>query len=132
MKIVVFSYLYAVFFILAILSDRLPFFTIINNISRLSISSHQTIRSDIIEDSKKGKILLVNSFGIFKQSLKMAAFIMLVLACGFLLLLLSNNFQHLNYRVLLNYMITTDGLLLSMVSFFSYFLLKKLYVKIRL
>ena len=132
MKIIIISYLYVVFFILAILADRLPFLTIINNISRLSISSFQTIRSDIIDDSKKEKILLFNSFGIFKQSLKMTGFILLVSACGFLLLLLSGIFQHLSYRVLFVYMITTHGLLLSIISFFSYFLLKRLYVKIRL
>jgi len=132
MKIVIISYLYAVFFILAFLADRLPFLTIINNISRLSRDSFQTIRSAIIEDSKKQEILLANSLGLFKQSLKMTGLILLVSACGFLLLLLSGVFRHLNYRILFDYMMTTYGLLLAIISFFSYFLLKRLYVKVRL
>jgi hypothetical protein len=132
MKIVIISYLYVVFFILAFLADRLPFLTIINSISRLSKGSFQTIKSDIIEDSKKQEILLSNSFGLFKRSLKMVGLILIVSICGFLLLLLSGVFKHLNYRILFDYMITAYGLLLSIISFFSYFLLKRLYVKIRL
>ncbi len=132
MKIVIISYLYAVFFILAILADRLPFLSIINNISRLSKGSVHTIRSDAIEDSEKQRILLTNSFGLFKQSLKLTGLILLVSVCGFLLLLLSRVFKHLSYRVLFDYMMTTYGLLLAFISFFSYFLLKRLYVKVRL
>jgi hypothetical protein len=132
MKIVIISYLYAVFFILAFLVDRLPFLSIINAISQLSKSSVKTIRSDIIEDSEKQQILLANSFGLFKQSLKMTGLILLVSACGFLLLLLSGVFRHLNYRILFDYMMTTFGLLLAIISFFSYFLLKRLHVQVRL
>lgn len=132
MKIVIISYLYAVFFILAILAERLPFLRIINNISRLSKGSIHTIKSDTIEDSEKQEILLTNSFGLFKQSLKLTGLIILVSACGFLLLLLSGGFKHLSYRILFDYMMTTYGLLLAIISFFSYFLLKRLYVKVRL
>lgn len=132
MKIVIISYLYAVFFILAFLADRLPFLSIINNISQLSKSSIKTIRSDIIGDSEKQEILLSNSFGLFKQSLKMTGLILIVAACAFLLLLLSGVFRHLNYRILFDYIITTHGLLLAVISFLSYFLLKRLYVKVRL
>jgi len=132
MKIVIISYLYAVFFILAILVDRLPFLAIINNISQLSKGSVQTIKSDTIEDSKKQEILLNNSFGLFKQSLRMTGLILIISACGFLLLLLSVVFKHLSYLVLLDYMATTYGLILAIISFFSYFLLKRWYVKTRL
>jgi hypothetical protein len=132
MKIVIISYLYAVFFILAFLTDRLPFRGIISNISRLGKNSFQTIESDDIEDSNKQGILLANSFGLFKQSIKIAGLIFLVSVCGFLLLLLGGVFQNLNYRILFDYMVTTYGLLLSIISFFSYFLLKRLYVKIGL
>jgi hypothetical protein len=132
MKIVIISYLYAAFFILAFLADRLPFLSIINKISRISKGSFETIKSDVIEDSKKQEILLSNSFGLFKQSLKMTGLILLVSGCGFLLLLLSGVFKRLNYRILFDYMMTTYGLLLAIVSFLSYFLLKRLYVKARL
>jgi len=132
MKVAIVSYLYVVFFILAFLADRLPFLSIINIISQLSKSSIKTIRSDIIGDSEKQEILLTNSFSLFKQSLKMTGLILLVSACGFLLLLLSGAFKYLSYRILFDYMITTYGLLLAIISFFSYFLLKRLYVKVRL
>lgn len=132
MKVAIVSYLYVVFFILAFLADRLPFLSIINVISQLSKSSIKTIRSDIIGDSEKQEILLTNSFSLFKQSLKMTGLILLVSACGFLLLLLSGAFKYLSYRILFDYMITTYGLLLAIISFFSYFLLKRLYVKVRL
>jgi hypothetical protein len=132
MKIVIISYLYAAFFILAFLADRLPFLSIINKISRISKGSFETIKSDVIEDSKKQEILLSNSFGLFKQSLKMTGLILLVSGCGFFLLLLSGVFKRLNYQILFDYMMTTYGLLLAIVSLLSYFLLKRLYVKVRL
>jgi hypothetical protein len=132
MKIGIISYLYIVFFIIAALVDYLPFLPTIKKTSLLGFNSLQTISSNNIEDSEKMKILLANSLNIFKQSLKMLALIILVAFCGYVLLLLSVIFKSLSYRVLLNYVITLNGLVLSVVSFFSYFLLKKLYVKIRL
>jgi len=132
MKIALISYLYAVFFILAFLADRLPFLTLIKKIPRLSKSSFQTIRSESIEDAKKQEILLANSLGIFKQSLKITACILLLAVCGLLLLLPGGIFLYLGFSGLLHSTITTEGLVISIASFFSYFLLKRLYVKIRL
>jgi hypothetical protein len=132
MKLVIISYLYIAFFIIAILADRLPFLTTITNISQLGKDSFETIKSDILEDSKKQEMLLANSLGLFKQSLKITSLILLVATCGFLLLLSADIFPHLNYRMLFDYLATTYGLLISIVSFLSYFLLKRLYVKIRL
>jgi len=131
-KILIISYLFAVCFVLAILADYLPFFTVINNISSLSKSSLQTIRSAIIDDSKKQETLLGNSLSIFKQSFKLTAFILLILASGFLLLILSRFVTHLGFQVLFDYLKTIDGFVLSILSFSSYYLLKKLYGKIRL
>jgi pilus assembly protein TadC len=132
MKIGIISYLYIVFFIIAALVDYLPFLPTIKKTSSLGFNSLQTISSNNIEDSEKMKILLANSLNIFKQSLKMLALIIWVAFSGYVLLLLSVVFKSLSYRVLLSYVITLNGLVLSVVSFFSYFLLKKLYVKIRL
>jgi len=132
MKIGIISYLYIVFFIVAALVDYLPFLPAIKKTSLLGFNSLQTISSNNIEDSEKMKILLANSLNIFKQSLKMLALIILVAFSGYILLLLSVVFKSLSYTVLLNYVITLNGLVLSVVSFFSYFLLRKLYVKIRL
>jgi hypothetical protein len=131
-KILIISYLFAVFFILAILADRLPFFNVINRVSNLGNSSLQTIRSRVIEDSKKQKILLCNSLSILRQSFRLTAFILVILVCGFLLLVLSRFVPHLGFQVLFDYFKTTGGIILSMVSFASYYLVKKLYVKITL
>jgi hypothetical protein len=132
MKIFIISYLYAAFFILAVLVDCLPFLSIINNISRLSKSSFQTITSAIIDDSKKQEILLANSFGIFKQSLKLAGLVILVMLCGLLFLCFVGIFNYLIALALLSFMDTVSGIALSVISFSSWFLLKKFNVKIRL
>ena len=132
MKIFIISYLYAAFFILAVLVDRLPFVATINSISLLSKNSFQTINSVIIEDSKKQEILLANSFDIFKQSLKLAGFVILVMFCGLLFLCLVGIFNYLMALALLDYLETISGIVISVISFSSWFLVKKLYVKIRL
>lgn len=132
MTITLVCYLYAVFFILAIITDRLPFASTIKNISGIGLNSLKIIRSDLIDDSEKEKILLNNSLNMFKQSLKMFGFLMIMTSAGFLLLLPGIFFNHLSYKVLLDYMVTYNGLLISVLSFFSYFLFKNLYVKIRL
>ncbi|GAC1304737.1 MAG: hypothetical protein NVSMB24_12630 [Mucilaginibacter sp.] len=132
MNFAIIIYLYIVFFAIAFLVNRLPFVALIKNISSLGNVSLQTIRSDEIDDSEKEKILLKNSLQLFKQSLKLLGFVVLIAICGFVLLFVSGVFKSLNYAVLLNYMVTLSGLLLSVIAFFSYFLVKKLYVKVRL
>jgi hypothetical protein len=132
MNFAIISYLFIVFFVIACLVDCLPFFSVIRSISFLSMGSIQTIRSNDIDDSGKEKILLENSLKLFKQSLKLFGFIVLIAVCGFVLLLVSGIFKLLNYTILLQYMVTLYGVALSLTSFFSYFLLKKLYVKVRL
>jgi hypothetical protein len=132
MKAGIIIYLYFVFFGSAILADHLPFLPIIRKASFLGANSLQIIRSNSINDSEKQRILLGSSWDIFKQSLKLLAFIVLVAVIGYVLLLLSVIFKPLNCRILVQYLITFDGLVLSVISFFSYFLLKKLYGKIRL
>jgi hypothetical protein len=132
MKILTPSYLFTVCFVLALLSDVLPFPSIVKNILQLNKNSFQVISSKVIADSEKQYLLLANSFNIFKQSVKLLALIILLIACCFLLFLLSGFFRPLGYMVLLNYLISAGGLVVSTVAFISYFLLKKLYVKIRL
>ena len=132
MKIGVISYLYLVFFILAILVDLLPFLSIIKKSSLLGANSWQTIKSASLNDSEKQQVLLGNSLNIFKQSLKLLALILFIALFGCVLLWQSFVFKPLSYGVLAQYLITFNGLVLSVISFFSYFLLKKLYVKIRI
>jgi hypothetical protein len=132
MSFAVISYLYVVFFLIAWLVDLLPLFSIVKNSSLVSRQSMQTIKSNDIDDSEKEKMLLNNSFKLFKQSLKLFAFIVLIAACGFALLLISPVIKPLNYAKLIKYVPTLYCLVLSILSFVSYFLLKKLYVKIRL
>ena len=128
MKILSISYLCAVCFLLAFLTDRLPLITLTNKISRLAKNSLGTIRSSTDSDEEKQKIILGNSLAIFVGSVKISAIVLLVLAIGYLLLLTANIFQF----PLLNYAETKTGILVSIISFFLYFLLKKLYVRSRL
>ena len=132
MNILLIGYLFFAFFILAILADLLPFSLVINRILQLSAVSVQTIRSNTITDTKKEKLLLTNSWELFKQSLKMTGFILLIAAWGCLFLFTSGIFKTINYHVLFSYLKTTDGIILSVVAFLSYFILKKIYVRIRL
>ncbi|MDB5008168.1 MAG: hypothetical protein JWP45_2561 [Mucilaginibacter sp.] len=132
MKIFLISYLYVVFLALAFLVDFLPFFVIIKSISQLANNSIQTIRSNILEDSEKEKFLLTNAVAMFRQSLKILGFVIVTAILGFLLLSLTMLFNHSNYRLLLNYTVTFGGITVSVLAFFTYFLFKKLYVKIRL
>ena len=132
MNITLISYLYVFFIALALLADRFPFATIVKSIALLGVSSFKTIRSDTTDDSEKEKRLLANSWGIFLQSIKIIAFIILIASGGLILLLTGSCFRSLTYGDLLSYIITFNGLILSVISFLSYYLLKKLYVKIRL
>lgn len=132
MKVLMLSYLFAVFFILALLSDFLPFSAIIKSILLLNKNSFQTISSADVADSEKQSILLANSANIFKQSAKLLGLILLLIAFSFLLFLLSGIFQPMGYKTLLNDLITMEGVVISVLAFVAYFLLKKLYVKVRL
>jgi len=132
MSLAIISYLFIVFFVIAWLVDHLPFLPLIKNVSGLSMGSMQIIKSNDISDLDKEKLLLAGSLKIFRESLKLLSFIILIAACGFALVAISSVFNILNYAILLKYMATLYGLLLSVFSFISYFLLKKLYVKVRL
>ena len=91
-----------------------------------------TIRATDLEDSKKQNILLRNSLGIFKNSLILIGLIILVLAFGGFLFWISEIFKPLNYWVLLDRLLTLPGLLITLLAFLSYFLLRKMYVRFRL
>ena len=132
MNIAVISYLYILFIVLAFLADRLPFLSLAKNIVSLSKNSFNTIRSDLINDAGKEKLLLANSLTLLTQSLKIIAFIALLVACGLLLLLLMAILNSFKYADLVKYVITFNGVVLGAGAFLTYYLLKKLYVKIRL
>lgn len=132
MKIEVISYLYVFFFIQAILVDSLPFLVISKKILALSISSLQTIRSNDTADSEKEKLILSNSLQILKRSIQIIVCLIIVAMMGWVLLALSNLFIPLQPSRLLDNMVSVKGIIIFIVAFFSYFLLKKLYVKYRL
>lgn len=132
MSIMAIIYLYVLFIVLAFLADRLPFLIAVKDITVLGKSSFQTIRSTVIDDSQKEKLLLANSRGIFILSCKLIAFIVLIAGAGLVLLLAVLIWGRITYWGMLNYVVTFNGLVLSAASFITYYLLKKLYVKIRL
>jgi len=131
MDIPAMAYLFIIFFILALIADHLPFFKIINNISSLGRISIETINSTGIDDPAKQKILLTNSLGLLKESLKIIVFTALLIGLLFLWLILGDLFKPLTYDHLTDYLLTNSGIILSIVSFLSYFLVKKLYVRFR-
>jgi hypothetical protein len=115
------------------MADNLPFLTAIKGILQSGASSFETMRSKDMEDIQKEKILLANSLGMFIQSLKIIAFILLVVICGALFIyIISVFYRSLSFGFLIDYTISVNGLIISIAAFFSYFLIKKLYVKIRL
>jgi hypothetical protein len=131
-KILLISYLGAVCFIVAFLADYLPFVTFTNKIVLLTRSSVRTMRSAMITDADKEKILLANSMAVFTRSVKLTGLTLLVLIIGCLLLFLTNVFKISDGGFLLRYLETMHGLALSLISFTAYFLVKKIYVRIRL
>jgi hypothetical protein len=125
--------LFVVFFLLAVIADNLPFLTAVKGILQSGTSSFETIRSKDMEDIKKEKILLANSLSMFIQSFKIIAFILLVAVCGALFIyIISAFYRSVSFGFLIDYTISVNGLIISVAAFFSYFLIKKLYVKIRL
>ena len=123
---------YVLFFILAFVADRLPLIKIMRKISALGKVSLETIGSTHIPDTEKQKILLANSGTIFKQSLIMIALVLLVLGIGFLLTLGADVLGIVKRPILFDYLDSATGIIISVVSFGSYFLLKKIYARARL
>src|SRR6266487_296695 len=126
------SYLFIVVFITAFLVDLLPFQKSIRNILLFSKKTINTIQLSTIDDSVKQNLLLSYSFAIFKQSLKIGAFTLLIAAVIYGCFLLSVFFKQVSFQNLIDYSLTLSGIIICIVSFFSYFLLKKIYVKFRL
>ena len=120
-------YLFIVFFLAAWLADSLPFMKTVGGINRISRNSLETIQSKSIHDAEKQDILLRNSLEILKHSLFIIAFTALIVILLVICLEASIFIKPLNSDYLTEYLISINGILLSIVSFLSYFLLKKLY-----
>ncbi len=127
MDLIAIIYLFIVFFLIAWVADRLPFIKAVRNISKLSRISFETIQAEDMDDSAKQGILLGNSFGILKQSLLIIALTALLLLILFLCFKASMLLNPLSFNYLTGFLISFTGILVSIVSFLSYFLLKKLY-----
>lgn len=132
MDIIAIIYLFVVFLLLAGAADYIPFIKTAKQITGLSQSSLETIQSEKIDDSAKQKILLSNSFGILKFSLLIIFFTFLLIGLLLLLLEASVLIKPLSFNYLTEYLISFEGIVLSVLSFLSYFLLKSLYVRFRL
>jgi len=132
MDLIAIIYSFIVFFLVAWLADRLPFIKTVGGINRISRNSLQTIQSESIEDSEKQGILLRNSFGILKFSLLIIAFTALLVGLLVICLEASVFIKPLNPAYLTDFLISINGILLSVVSFLSYFLVKKLYGRFRI
>lgn len=131
MDIIAIVYLFIVFLLLAWATDLIPFIKTAKQITRLSQSSLETIQSDKIDDSAKQSILLGNSLGILKYSILIILFTCLLIGFLFLLLEASILIKPLNFNYLTEYLISIEGIVLSIFSFLSFFLIKSLYVRFR-
>ena len=131
MDFIAIIYLFIVFLLLAWATDFIPFLKTAKQITDLSQSSLETIQSDEIDDSDKQKILLGNSLGILKHSLLIILFTSLLVGILLVLLEASVLIKPLNFNYLTEYLISFEGIGLSIFSFLSYFLIKSLYVKYR-
>lgn len=131
MDIIAIIYLFIAFLLLAWTTDFIPFIKTAKQITGLSQSSLETIQSEKIDDSAKQKILLGNSLGILKHSLLIILFTSLLIGLLFLLLEASVLIKPLSFEYLTEYLVSIEGIVLSVFSFLSYFLIKSLYVKFR-
>jgi len=132
MEFIAIIYLFVVFMLIAWAADTIPFLKTARSISGLSQSSMQTIQSDHIDDSEKQRILLNNSLGIMKHSM-LIIFYTIVLIVILLFFLKGSVFiTPLNFDYLSNYLVSLSGIILSIVAFLAYFLIKKLYVRFRI
>ena len=132
MDLIAIIYLFIVFFLVAWLADRLPFMKTVGGINRISRYSLETIQSESIDDASKQGILLRNSLGILKHSLLIIAFTALLVILLVIGLEASVFVKPLNSAYLTDFLISINGIILSVVSFLSYFLLKKLYGRFRI
>ena len=132
MALIAIIYLFVVFMLIAWAADTIPFLKTAKLISGLSQSSFKTIQSEEMDDSAKQDILLGNSLGIMKYSLLIILFTAVLIAMLLLFLKISVFISPLNFDYLSNYLISLSGIILSIVAFLSYFLLKKLYVRFRI
>jgi len=124
-------YLFIVFLLLACITDILPFIKSARKITSLSQNSIKIIQSADIDDDQKQSALLKNSLAIFKESFKITLFTAILVGLLLLSLRISNFVEPLNYDYLLEFLISVTGVLLSVVAFVSYFLIKKLYGRLR-
>lgn len=132
MELIAIIYLFVVFMLIAWAADTIPFLKTAKLISDLSQSSLKTIHSQEMDDSAKQGILLGNSLGIMKHSILIILFTAVLIALLILFLKISVFISPLNFDHLSNYLISLSGIILSIVAFLSYFLLKKLYVRFRI
>ena len=131
MELIAIIYLFLVFLLIAWAADTIPFIKTVKRISGLSKSSLETIQSEKIDDSAKQGILLSNSLGIMKHSMLIILYTVLLIGILLFFLKVSVFITPMNFDYLTNYLISLSGIILSIVAFLSYFILKKLYVRLR-
>lgn len=132
MELIAIIYLFVIFLLIAWTADTIPFIKTARSISGLSQSSLQTIQSEKIDDSEKQGILLGNSLGIMKYSILIILYTAALIGILLFFLKISEYITSLNFDYLSNYLISLKGIILSIVAFLSYFLIKKLYVRFRI
>jgi len=132
MELTAIIYLFIIFLLIAWAADTIPFIKTAKRISGLSQSSLKTIQSEDLDDTAKQSVLLQNSLGIMKHSILIILYTAILIALLLFFLKVSEFISPLNFDYLSNYLISLNGIILSLVGFLSYFLLKKIYVRLRI
>lgn len=113
----------------AYLFDLLPVMKNTALIFELQKISFRAMRDSTLTDEHKQKFLLINSGKILLVTLKLLCFFSIVLIPFALLVSLNKFLTTINIESLLT---SLKGIALSSFAFVSYFLLKKLYGKLRI
>lgn len=125
MEMIAGIYVFFVFFLLAILTAYLPFLSIIRLINGASRNSLTIIQSAELEDETKQKILLSNSLIILKNSLFIIGLTAILALLLITFLEVSVLIKPLSPSYLTNFLLSISGILISLLSFLSFFLIKK-------
>jgi hypothetical protein len=132
MKIVLISCVFLICLILALLAEMLPFLKSVKAITIITKNSINTIKSVKMADAEKEKRLLSNSWEILWRSFYILGLVLIMFIAGYLLIIFIDLFGIYHQPVILTYLETKQGMLVSAGAFLAYFLLKKLYERVRL
>ena len=113
----------------AFLFDLMPVVKNTGLIFQLQKASFSAIQDPTKSDEQKQRILLINSGKLLLTTLKLLLFFCVIILPFALLTVICKEFTTTNIETLL---VSTSVIVLSLFAFISYFLLKKMYGKLKI